>query len=377
MTTSQSRCTLSVRGLDCPNEVGTLRGPGRLAGIDHLGFDLINGLMTVDYAEGATDPGALVRLIRDRAAMEASLVGRPEAKAPPSSWWSRNSRLAATTGSGMALGLGLLVSHPGLEPASMRSPASGWPGPASGSSVAIGGAWLFPLRPAEPAAAAARHRRPDGPGDRRGARPWASGTRRRPSRSCSALSEALEALSLDRARRAVRTLLEIAPETAERIEPDGQVAVGPGRRDPAPATASCVRAGDTIPIDGEVAHGAVERRSEGDHRRVGPGRPRAGRPGLRRDGQRRGHAGGRGLGSGRRRLDLADRRAGPRRAGRPGAGRAEDRRGSPRIYTPIVVAVAVLVMVVPLLLAWATLGGSAWPGSLGRDWFGRGPGACW
>src|SRR3954464_15995876 len=108
---SQSRCTLSVRGLDCPNEVGTLRAalPGS-RGIHHLGFDLITGLMTVDYAEGATDPGALVRLIRERAGMEAALVGRPEATAPTSSWWSRNGRLVATTGSGMALGLGLLVS---------------------------------------------------------------------------------------------------------------------------------------------------------------------------------------------------------------------------------------------------------------------------
>ena len=57
------------------------------------------------------------------------------------------------------------------------------------------------------------------------------------------LSEALEGLSLDRARRSIRALLDLAPPTAERIAADGTVergagqpgarrrpAVGPGRR---------------------------------------------------------------------------------------------------------------------------------------------------
>ncbi len=37
------------------------------------------------------------------------------------------------------------------------------------------------------------------------------------------LAESLESLSLDRARRAIRELLEIAPQFAERIAPDGTV----------------------------------------------------------------------------------------------------------------------------------------------------------
>src|SRR5206468_3934133 len=68
------------------------------------------------------------------------------------------------------------------------------------------------------------------------------------------LSEALEALSLDRARRAVRALLEVAPETAELVGDDG-----PGRVIPASQVRVGdrvrVRAGDRVPVDGTVVAG--------------------------------------------------------------------------------------------------------------------------
>ena len=53
----RARCTLRVQGLDCPNEVGPLRaalegGPG----VDTLGFDLIHGMLTIDYDPELTEP---------------------------------------------------------------------------------------------------------------------------------------------------------------------------------------------------------------------------------------------------------------------------------------------------------------------------------
>ena len=55
----QSRCTLSVRGLDCPTEVEALRAALEGSpGVARLGFDLIHGLMTVDYEEGLDRPGS-------------------------------------------------------------------------------------------------------------------------------------------------------------------------------------------------------------------------------------------------------------------------------------------------------------------------------
>ena len=55
--TNQPRCTLHVRGLDCPSEAQALRAALQDApGVTSLGFDLINGLMTVDYDAEQTDP---------------------------------------------------------------------------------------------------------------------------------------------------------------------------------------------------------------------------------------------------------------------------------------------------------------------------------
>ncbi len=53
----RARCTLKVRGLDCPVEVAALRAAlDEAPGVGPLGFDLIHGLMTVDYDPDATDP---------------------------------------------------------------------------------------------------------------------------------------------------------------------------------------------------------------------------------------------------------------------------------------------------------------------------------
>ena len=68
------------------------------------------------------------------------------------------------------------------------------------------------------------------------------------------LSELLESLSLSRARRAVRALLEVAPETADVIGTDGQIltidasVVAKGDR-------VRVRPGDRIPVDGDIVKG--------------------------------------------------------------------------------------------------------------------------
>ena len=78
---SQSRCTLSVRGLDCPNEVETLRAALEGSpGVTRLGFDLIHGLMTVDYETSVIDHEGLLRRVRERAGMQADLAARASPK---------------------------------------------------------------------------------------------------------------------------------------------------------------------------------------------------------------------------------------------------------------------------------------------------------
>ena len=142
---SHARCTLSVRGLDCPNEVAVLRDALKgEAGISQLGFDLINGMMTVDYQAGVTSPEALLSLVRDRARMQASIVGREESKdaEPTIRWWSRHGRLASTIASGIALGLGVAIGwlgmRVGLEAVLAERIAQGLSGFSPGRSIASG-----------------------------------------------------------------------------------------------------------------------------------------------------------------------------------------------------------------------------------------------
>src|SRR5262249_38842533 len=68
------------------------------------------------------------------------------------------------------------------------------------------------------------------------------------------LSEALEGLSLERARRSIRALLDLSPPTAERIGADGTIQAVPASAIVA-RDRILVRAGDTIPVDGTVETG--------------------------------------------------------------------------------------------------------------------------
>ncbi len=102
---SQARSMIQVRGLDCPNEVEALCAALRdHEGITGLGFDLINGIMSVDHVAGMVDPIRLARLITERTGMQASVQGEleesggsPEAT---ESWWSRYGPWVWTIGSG-------------------------------------------------------------------------------------------------------------------------------------------------------------------------------------------------------------------------------------------------------------------------------------
>src|SRR4051794_40516175 len=111
----RARCTLKIQGLDCPNEVGPLRaalegGPG----VGTLGFDLIHGILTIDYDPEVTEPAALVRRISTRAGMKADLAGDPEVTG---GWWSRHGRWTSTAASGLALLAGVLIDWWAKAPA--------------------------------------------------------------------------------------------------------------------------------------------------------------------------------------------------------------------------------------------------------------------
>ena len=369
---SQARSMIQVRGLDCPNEVEALCAALRdQEGITGLGFDLINGIMTVDHVAGVVDPARLARLVTDRTGMPATVQGEVEGSEAPAagaeSWWSRFGPWVLTVASGLALAVGMAFSW--LGPAmGLSSTAAGRLAVAAyAAAVVAGGVELFPkaarnllrlhldidvLMGLAMLGAAAL-----GQWDEAATVAFLYG-----------LSEALEAWSLDRARRSIRALLDLSPPTAERIGADGSIDVVPAAGVRA-GDRLLVRAGDTIPVDGEVASG----RSSVDQKTItGESVPVVRGPG---DPVYAGTVNGEGTleirASGPVSDALISRVVAQVRASQ--SGRAPIERRISRfaaVYTPMVVGLSLLVMLGPPLLA--AFGGHGWDWDLFREWFGRG-----
>jgi Cd2+/Zn2+-exporting ATPase len=365
---SQARCTLQVRGLDCPQEVDALRAALRdQEGVVSLGFDLIHGTMTVDYVEGVIGPDELTRAVAERTGMQASVQGEEQRSAP--SWWSQHERWILTGGSGLALGLGLAISAVGPDLGLSQTGTDRLALVGYASAVVVGGIGLFPK--------AARNLK----GLRfdidvlmglaiLGAMALGQWEEAATVAFLYGLSESLEAMSLEHARRSIRALLDLAPPTAERIAPDGTVASVPAslvRR----GDRVLIRAGDTIPVDGEVAAGRSsvdEKTITGESvavlREVGDP-VYAGT--LNGDGTLEVTASGP-VGDAVISRVVAQVRA-------TQSGRAPIERRISRfaaVYTPLVMGLSLLVMLVPPLFAMARGGESAANWAVWRDWFGRG-----
>ena len=249
---TSDRCSLRVRGLDCPAEIPPIRTALEgVPGVIALAIDPTGGTVAVEYDPTRIDPDRLAKTLTDRSGMASvpitttvdgsGVVSESDDDDRP----SLLIRAWPTIGSGLAFGSGLIAAV--LD-------APGWiPRIAWGLAILIGGVEIVPR-----AIAGLRRFRLDihvlmslaivgavllGEWSEAAAVAFLFG-----------LSELLESLSLERARRAVRGLLEIAPETAERLEADGQVKTVPASELRA-GDAVRVRAGDRIPIDGRVVDG--------------------------------------------------------------------------------------------------------------------------
>ncbi len=252
------RCILRVDGLDCPVEMATLRSEldGR-AGIESLGFDLIQGQLTIDYVDGQLEPATVARELTERTGLKSTVLATQvagqaqltvfEAPTVAGQGWDLSvvlRRWGPVAGSGLAWVLGFVVGMLGNEPLSRTIYAL---------AVAIAALKLVPR-----AYWSLRGLRLDiyvlmtlaivgalvlGQWEEAAAVAFLFG-----------LSESIEAMSLDHARRAVRKLLELAPESADVVGDDGVIsrvaasAVLAGQK-------VLVRAGDRVPIDGRVLAG--------------------------------------------------------------------------------------------------------------------------
>ena len=254
--------TYKVRGLDCAEEVAVLKravGP-LIGGDDRLAFDVLNGRMTV--VSGSTPvPDAMVLKAIAATGMSAE-PWSPQSKGGDGDGYRRQ-QMMFTAASGICLLLGFalhIALEGGFRPVlqllgSHAESSMPWPEIAAYVAAALLGARFVIVK----AWFSARNLRPDMHLLMTvaviGAMVIGEWFEAATVSFLFALSLALESWSVGRARRAIASLLDLAPPTARVLRPGGVETVVPvaevrlGSR-------FIVQAGERIPLDGRVTGGA-------------------------------------------------------------------------------------------------------------------------
>ena len=246
------RAVFHIRELDCADEVAILRRQLEGApGLNELNFDIVNSKMSVEYDSRVIVPASIVDRIAG-VGMHASLWNDAP---PPELWWSRHGRLLLTLIGGSCLILGMLLhlAHGATASDVFHGSNLPWPARCLYSLAIVAGSWFVLPR----AWISLRTFRPDMNllmtlavigavllGD------WLEAA----TTACLfSLALVLEQWSLARARRAIRSLLDLSPAVARVHSPNGlrevpvaEISVG--------ATV-VVRPNERIPMDGRLVAG--------------------------------------------------------------------------------------------------------------------------
>ena len=251
-----------VRGLDCAEEVAVLRqavGP-LVGGADRLAFDVLNGRMTVPAEAREVADEAILKAIA--ATGMSAVAWTPHAKSDDTDTHRRQQALF-TAASGVALLIGFtlhVVLSGGFTEAwrllgSHANVSTPLPAIVAYLAAALLGARFVVVK----AWFAARNLRPDMyllmTVAVVGAMAIGEWFEAATVSFLFALSLALESWSVGRARRAIATLLDLAPPTARVLRPNGveeTVPVNEVRL----GSRFIVPAGERIPLDGRVTAGA-------------------------------------------------------------------------------------------------------------------------
>jgi Cd2+/Zn2+-exporting ATPase len=250
-----------IHGLHCAEEVAVLRREiGGLAGIVNLEFDVINTRMSVSFDPTLIDEARIIAAVA-KTGMSAQPWQQRLAQDEGGSW-ERHGQLILTTSSGILLLLAFLLHallHGGLWHAlsSGNTPGHIFPLPVVllyALSVLIAAWQVMPK-----ALLALRRLRPDmnllmlvavlgamGIGE------WLEAAT---VAFLFALSLLLEHWSVERARRAIDGLMNLAPSTARLVSEDNsELQELPVEQVPVGARL-LIRPGDRVPLDGEVLRG--------------------------------------------------------------------------------------------------------------------------
>lgn len=249
---SDDTTTFQVKGLDCPDEISDLRKSlGGVQGIRGLSFNLMQATMTVQHDVDQISIDEILQRV-GTTGMRASVVeGEPSRRRQLDAAWPRGPFWMAVT-SAAAAAIGAALS---LVPAERVLDAP-WPA-AMAYALAIAAAWRYVLPKAW---SSLRGVRLDmnvlmtvavigavGLGE------WLEGAA---VAVLFAISHLLETWSVNRARSAIQSLMELSPEQARVLQEDGserELAV----EDVEVGSRIVVRPGEKFPLDGEVVEGAT------------------------------------------------------------------------------------------------------------------------
>ncbi len=251
------KTVLRIHGLDCADEAAELRSALQSrTGVSQLSFDVLRGLMFVEHEESRISRADLIVSVA-QIGMRAEVWQADRTKsADDEETWHR-SRVWLTMLSGVFLATAF-VTHGTLAGwlAAFGADSSQTPGivialnlaaAALGVSLVVSKAWssLLRVRLDMNVLMLAAIAGAIGLGEFSEAATVAF---------LFALSLVLEAWSVNRARRAVEALMQLAPDTACVLRADGMEEIMPASEVPVGSTL-VVRPGDKFPLDGRVTRG--------------------------------------------------------------------------------------------------------------------------
>lgn len=257
--------TFKIRGMDCAEEVAILqRAVGPVVGGEaHLAFDILNGTMTVRLGQERVSEAA-VRQAVARTGMQALPCQEASATACAETVWQRHGRTTLCLASGLLLASGFLwhaLRHGSVLDALAAGDSGGHTFPLVSILLYLGavvsGAWFI----APKALYAARTFRPDmnllmtiavvgaiAIGE------WFEAAT---VAFLFALALLLESWSVGRARRAIKALVDLSPPTARCLAPDTCAVIEQPVAAIPVGTTVLVRPGEKIPLDGVVTEGST------------------------------------------------------------------------------------------------------------------------
>lgn len=246
-----------VAGMDCAEEVATLKTAlASLVSEDRVGFDVVNGRMTVP---GDVPPAAVMAAVA-ATGMKAEPWVEPRTPETGHTWTLRDG-LVGVSGLATLFGFAVHASLAGLS-AAIGSEGAGlaetvpWAARAVYLVGIVAGLWVVLPK----ALWSLRSLRPDmnllmtiAVAGAIGIGEWFEAAT---VSFLFALSLALEAWSVGRARRAVAALMRLAPDRVRILKGAAEVEVDPAEVEP--GTTFLVHPGERIGLDGRVVRGATE-----------------------------------------------------------------------------------------------------------------------